>query len=97
DRRRPHRHAARDRLAEAHDVGRDVVVLAREPAPRASDAGLHLVDDEERVALVAELTESAHVLARRGPHAALALNHLYEDRRGLARDRAVDRVDVVER
>jgi hypothetical protein len=40
--------AARERLRDRDQVGLEVPVLEREQLPRASEAGLHLVDREER-------------------------------------------------
>ena len=50
----PHRHAPGDRLAQAQDVGCDVVSLASEPPPRATETGLDFVDDQEHAALDAQ-------------------------------------------
>ena len=54
-----------DRLRDGHQVGLDAVVLHREHAPGAPEAGLHLVGDEDDPVLVADPAQ-----ARRGSPAA---------------------------
>ena len=52
---RADRHAVAERLRHRHDVGAHVAaVLEPEPAPGAAEPGLHLVDDQQRLALVAQ-------------------------------------------
>ena len=72
-------------------------MLEAEPLPGAAEPGLHLVDDQQRFALVAQPAHAVQVLGRRGVHAALAL-HRFEQHRGDAVvDRGRERVEVVER
>ncbi len=47
------RERAAERLADAEQVGRRVLVLAGEPAAGAAAAGVDLVEDEDDLALVA--------------------------------------------
>ncbi len=50
---RPDRHAVAHPLRQGDDIGNDVGVLEPEPAPRAPEPGLHLVEDQQRAGLVA--------------------------------------------
>ena len=61
--RRGERHvAAGQRLADAHDVGRDARVLGGEQlAARAAEAGRDLVEDQQHVVLVAQLAQPPQV------------------------------------
>ena len=93
---RADREARSQRLRKRHDVGRDVVVLECEPLPRASESGLHFVDDQRRAALVAELSSSRQELRRREPNAAFSLHHLEQDRGRVVSDRLVQRLLVVQ-
>jgi len=45
---RTERHAAAQALGEGHDVGGDPELLRREPGTGPAEAGLDLVEDEER-------------------------------------------------
>ena len=96
ERDRAHRQAAGDGLREAQEIGRDTVLLEREHRPGAAEAGLHLVEDQERTALTAQTRRLGDELARGRTHTALALHELDDERRGLARDRGVERLRLVE-
>ena len=61
-------------------------MLETEPPAGAAEPGLHLVDDEQRLALVAQPAHAVEVLGRRGLHAALALHRLEQH----GRDAVVD-------
>ncbi len=78
---RAHRQAARQRLGEAEDIGREVIVFAGEETPRAPETGLHLVDDEQRAAFPAEFRRAANIFLRGDVDAALAL-HQFEQHGG---------------
>ena len=67
--------AAGERLAHAHDVGRDAGVLAREQRPRAPEAGGDLVEHEQQTVLVAERSQQDHALGGVKPHPAGALDN----------------------
>ena len=54
ERRRQRQVAAGDALGQAHEVGRDVLVLAREHPARAAEAGGHLVADQQHAVPVAQ-------------------------------------------
>src|SRR5581483_3011699 len=54
DEQRPDRQTVREALGERDDVGLDAERLPCEERPRSSDAGLHLVEDEQRAELVGE-------------------------------------------
>ena len=77
------RHPGRDRLGDGDQVRFDVVVLDGEEPPRAGDARLHLVDDEDDAVPVADLPQPAHVVPRTDEEAAFALDGLDHDRRHL--------------
>ena len=81
-------------LGERHDVGLDVPVREREPAPGAAEAGDHLVADEEHLALRAHLAHEPEVVVVRHQHAAAAMNRLGDERGhrvlALARDGLVE-------
>ena len=67
---RAHREVAGGhRLGHRHDVGFDAEVLAREPGAGTSEAGDHLVDDQQHVVAVADLAHPREVACRRNLHA----------------------------
>ncbi len=55
DARGDRQHAAAERLAEHHDVGRGAVVLGGEEAAGLAEAGRDLVEDQQRAVRVAGL------------------------------------------
>ena len=67
------RQSGGDGLGDDHEIGLDVEVLHREHPPGASEAGLHLVSDEDDPVLVADATEPGDELGGGGNEAALAL------------------------
>src|SRR5262245_43089876 len=89
------RHAVGKRFRERHDVRLDPVVLIGPEPPGPRDAGLDLVDDEERARLVAELAQPAQVVVVGQVHAALALDAFHDDASGAVVDRALHRAQVV--
>ncbi len=74
-------HAAREALGERDRVALHAVVLRAQPATGAADARLHLVEEEQRAVLVADLPQLLQVAGRRGEHASLALHRLDHDAR----------------
>ena len=94
---RAHRKAAADALAERHRVRRHAVVLPGEPVAGAADAGLDLVEDQERAVLAAELAQAGEVAGRRDVDAALALHRLDDERGRRAVDRGARGVEIAER
>ncbi len=62
---RADRHAVAERLGHRDDVGRDARVLEPEPPTGATEPALHLVDDQQRFALVAQPPHAVQVLGRR--------------------------------
>ena len=56
---RAEREAAADALGDGHDVGRDAAVLVGEELAGATDAGLHLVEDQQQAVLVADRAQPA--------------------------------------
>src|SRR5687767_7484041 len=97
ERDRAHRQAARDRFRDAEDVRDDVVLLEREHGPGPAEAGLDLVDDQQRASLPAEARGLLDELPCRWPDTALALHELDDERGGLAGDGRVERLGLVER
>ncbi len=96
----PHGHAAAERLGQADDVGR-----ARRAAGGAAgadgEAGLHLVEGQQRAVLGAAGPQAGEVagLGRddAGVHHDRLEDHPGDLGRGARRGRAVDRIEVVER
>ena len=74
--------AAGQRLADAHDVGRDPRPLGGEQGAGAAEAGRDLVEDQQQAVLVGDLAEHAQALGGVGVHAAGALQHRLDDDRG---------------
>ena len=68
ERRRERQVAAGDALGHAHEVGRDVLLLAGEHRAGAAEADRDLVADQQHAELVAQLAHRAQV-ARRGARA----------------------------
>ena len=94
---RADRQTVAERLRHRDDVGADVAaVLEPEPAAGAPEPGLHLVDDEQRLALVAEPADRLEVAGRRGLHAAFALDRLEQDRADPLVHRRGQRVEIGE-
>ena len=81
------RQAAAEALGQRDDVRLDAVGLVREPVPGAADAGLHLVEHQQRAGGGADLPGRGQVAGRRDDHAVLALDRLEDDHGGLARSR----------
>src|SRR5690606_32045843 len=105
---RAHGEAAAEALGERDDVGHDLAadlgLLVREPRAGAPDAGLHLVEHEQRAVPGGEVARGDEVARREGAHARLALHGLDDERGDLAalghgrgRERLLERGDVVER
>ena len=80
DEQRADRQPVREPLRERHRVGPDAELLPREERAGAADAGLHLVEDEQRAVLVGERAREREDLRRERPDAALALHRLEQDR-----------------
>jgi hypothetical protein len=85
DRRRQRQVAAREALRQAHQVGRDVLVLAGEHPPCSAEAGGDLVDDHEDVVSVTQFADRAQVALGVGEDPGGALHQrLYDDGHDLA-------------
>ena len=94
------RKTAAEPFREGHDVRFDVAVaeaLIREKLSGSSDAGLHLVEDQEDILLVAELPERLHVVVLERQNSALSLYRLRYDSADILRHRALKSVRVVRR
>ena len=78
---RADREAAAEALRERDRVGARARPVVAEEASEPADAGLHLVDEQQRAVLVAERAKPREEPARRGEDAALALHRLDDDRR----------------
>jgi hypothetical protein len=74
--------AAGDPLGELDDVRLPPPVLQPEPAPGASEAGDHVVADEEHVVAVADLPDPAEVALRRDDHPSAPSLHRLGDEGG---------------
>ena len=74
------RHVARaDPLRARHQIGREAVSLAAEPAPEPSEARDHLVCNEQHVALAADSLDSGPVAVRWWDHPAGADHRLADE------------------
>ena len=88
------RHGGRgDRLGEHHQIGLDAEVLRRERSAEASEAGDHLVEDEQDAVLARDLAQPREVALGRHQHPARARDRL-DDHRGDVL-RAVQRDDAL--
>ena len=65
DARSDRQHAAAQRLAEHHNVGRHAVVLGREEAPGLAKASGDLVEDQQRAVGIAGFAHGLPVTTRR--------------------------------
>jgi len=91
------RHAVAEGLGEGDDVGLHAGgVLVPEPASGAAQAGLDLVEDEEGLALVAELADRCEVSGRGGLHSPFALDRFEEHGADPLVEAAGEGVDVAE-
>ena len=88
------RQAAAEALGQGEDVGGDPFGLVREPRAGPADAGLDLVEHQQRAGPVAGRAGGGEVAGRGGDDAALALGRLEDDRRGLLVDRLAEGVGV---
>ena len=70
-------------------------LVSEEPAG-AAHAALHLVEDQHQARFVGERTQALQELVRRRMDAALALDRLDQQRRGLVAHRGAGRIQVVE-
>ncbi len=86
DEQRADRQPVREALGERDRVRPDAVGLPREERAAAADAGLHLVEDQQRAVRVGELACLRERLGRERMDAALALHRLEQDRRGVRAD-----------
>ena len=62
---RADRHAAAEALGQRHRVGHDARLVEGEPRAGAADAGLHLVEHEQRAGLAGEVAGRAQVVPSR--------------------------------
>ena len=74
--------AAGDALGDAHQVGRDVLLLAGEHRARAAEADRDLVADQQHAELVAQLAHRPQVALRVHEHPGRALDERLDDHRG---------------
>ncbi len=72
-------------------------MIGSEQAAGAAEPGLDLVGDEEDVVARADLADPPQVPLGRDDHAALALDRLDDEGRGVRRDRGLERVGVAVR
>src|SRR6266566_5670568 len=93
---RSNRDAAREGLREREQVGLHAPPLRSEQAACTAHPGLHFVEDEEGPGSVACLAGGRQVFRRRDVDAALTLDRLEDDRRGLMIDGFLQSLDVVE-
>ncbi|MPN04036.1 hypothetical protein SDC9_151272 [bioreactor metagenome] len=70
----------RDALCERDRVRLDAVLLEAEERARSADAGLHLVDEQQNIAGLAEARNLLHKRLIERQHAAFALDELHQHR-----------------
>ena len=79
-----HREASCHTFGEGDDIRGhttgEFLLLEGEPAAGTSDAGLHFVDDEQRMMLVAQLPRLAYILGADRHDAGFALDEFHDDR-----------------
>src|SRR2546427_742584 len=78
------REPARQRFPQANQVRHRIRVLAREPLARASEPGINLVQNEQRLMLVAEAPQQRKKCFRRYIDASPHLNGLDQHRANFA-------------
>ena len=91
DEQRADRQAVGETLRERDGVRLRAEPLPREEASGPPHAGLHLVEHEQRAVLVGDVARAGEELRPRRMDAALALNRLDQDARGLVVDRRRER------
>src|SRR3989442_800740 len=82
---RPHWQSSGERFSQRQDVGNDAGLLVGEQGPRPAQAALYLVEYDGHAAGVAQLAHEAQPLGVHGPHPALPLHRLDDDRRPAGR------------
>src|SRR6266705_1440848 len=93
---RSDRDAAREGLREREQVRLDAPPLHSEQSPRTAHPGLYLIENEQGAVAVTCLTRGGQVFPGRDVHAALPLDRLEDDRRGIMIDGFLEGLDVVE-
>ena len=91
-----HREAVPQRLGDTHDVRGDARPLVSKESAGAAHAALHLVEDEHQARFVCERTQALQELVRRRMDAALALDRLDQQGRGLVADCGTGRIQIIE-
>ena len=78
-----HRETACNALGEGYDIrnhsAREILTLEREPGSGTPDTRLDLIDDEQRVVVVAHLTGLLHIAGPKRTHASLTLDQFHDD------------------
>ena len=82
----PHGKPARDPFCKRDDIGLHLRVLHGKPLPGTAHAGLHLVDDHEGAALVADLAYPFKETVGRDDDAGFALDRFDNDTGGIVVD-----------
>ena len=93
---RADREPACKRFCERHDVGLNAVVLVTEERTGSTEPALDLVEDQQGLHLVAQVSEPPEEIRFRQMDAALRLEGLYENGDGLGVHQLFDRFDVVQ-
>ena len=90
------RDSASKSLRKRHDIRFHSVCVAGEPGTRAAHSALDLIQDQENVLLITQLSHCLEELRVRGVDPALALHSLHEDRTGLVGHSSPDALKVIE-
>src|SRR5207248_2666455 len=96
DEQAPDREAVCEPLCERDELRSHAELLEAEERARPADAGLDLVEAEERAVGCGELGGGLNELRLRGIDPALALDGLEQDHPGVLTDGRLERADVVE-
>jgi hypothetical protein len=93
---RANRNATCEPLCQAHCIRHHAVVLEPEELSGATDAGLDLVGQKERAALVTECAECRQEALGSGSDAAFSLNRFHQDARDIGSHRGFHRGEISE-
>ena len=92
---RSDRHPVGDALGHRDHVGAHAGMLETEPGTGAAHAGLHLVEDQQQTALVADLPDATEIVVVGRVDATFALHRLEDDTAHLGGEAALELCEVV--
>ncbi len=93
---RTQRQTASQRFGQGHDVGLHAELFVAEKLPRPPHASLHLIENQQQPALIADFAQTEHINLVRDYDSALGLNRLNENGDCLlAVDRGLHGIQIV--